>query len=107
PITLPGTNVIMSDAVIASFQSPGLVELVSDGDPQLAQLAAALAIPGLLPNVSVLEETGSLQDLTNRVGSGIVGLQVQVQSDVVPEPATFALLGLGLLGLATQGRRRS
>jgi len=81
------------------------------------------ADPGGLPPLPTgvtpqfLVENGLVQDVTALLGtsatlSGSVfpsNLTVQVQSDapeVVPEPATLTLTGLGLLGVATRYRRR-
>ena len=107
PIFLPGTETIVSDLVIGSFQSGGQfaagVQLLSDGDPNLLGLVET--IPAAV--LQIIPETGDLEDVTGLLGSGPAGLRVQVQSDVVvPEPGTFALLGVGLLGLAAQGRQR-
>lgn len=60
-----------------------------------------------------LQETGLLQDLTALVtaqngGRGIFGGgSIQVQSADVPEPGTFALLGLGVMALGYSMRKRS
>jgi hypothetical protein len=110
PILMPdGSGRIVSDLVIASFRNPKLptgpgVIFYSDGHPSLAGLVASLAPILQNGNVSVLDETGDLQDLSALIGSDAFGLKVQVQSDVVPEPGTFALVGFGLAGLVAVRR---
>jgi PEP-CTERM motif len=111
PILMPdGSGRIVSDLVVASFRNPNLpfgpgVILYSDGNPNLAGLVDSLAPILQNGNVTVLDETGDLQDLSALIGSDALGLKVQVQSDVaVPEPGTFALVGCGVLVLAARRR---
>src|SRR5262245_9919243 len=63
PIFLPGTELILSDLVIGSFQSDIFdhgVQLLSDGDPSLPQLIAGIPFGSLI----IGEETGDLQDVS-------------------------------------------
>lgn len=102
---------MISDIVFSTLGDPLVgdccagVFLLSDGDPLFAQV---ILIPSVLRTSpqTILEETGQLQDLTPFLGTAPFGLRVQVQSDVIPEPATFALLGLGVGTLGVASRRR-
>jgi hypothetical protein len=87
------------------------VQWRSDADPG--------GVPTLPLNVvpQFLVETGGVQDITALLVASATAsghsfpsnITIQVQSDapeVVPEPATLTLTGLGLLGVATRYRRR-
>lgn len=117
PIIILGPNgqqVVLSDVIISTLASPPAVAppfitLVSDGSPDLAQIAPLLAGN---PGVVYLLETGLLQDLTPFLpGTGPAGpfglINVFVRSDIfVPEPSTLALAAFGFIGLAAWGWRR-
>jgi len=72
------------------------------------------AAPTFLANGWVVPETGLLQGLTGQFRNLATGdlvslpsnLTVFAQSDVVPEPSTLILLGMGLAGFAVVGRKR-
>ena len=107
PLVIPGPTgpISVSDVVISSLGAgtvPPFISLLSDGDPELQQLTSLPA------GTSILAETGQLQDLAGLLvtGTQFGPIDVQVQSDVVPEPGTLLLLGSGLAGLAAVGARR-
>jgi len=107
PVFVPETSQIVSDLIFLSTQDnqghaiDPFVLFLSDGDSELAAFAAILdAFP-----FATLEETGELQDLTEFLGTAALGFRVQVQSDVVPEPATLALAGSVMVGFAAMARR--
>lgn len=101
-------NIPVSDLAL-SFQVPGGAGLgvifMSDGHPSLPEWVSALnAMPA--PPVTVLLETGSYQDVTPGLHTPY---KVEIASDivdVVPEPAGYAMLGLGLGLLAGWMRRQ-
>lgn len=124
----PGTN---GQALVVLLEGVGgpnsdwlhLVWTISGSTVNMAAHWRSDADPGGLPPLPTgvtpqfLVENGLVQDVTALLGtsatlSGFVfpsNLTVQVQSDapeVVPEPATLTLTGLGLLGVATRYRRR-
>jgi hypothetical protein len=75
------------------------------GDPLQAGVMFTVSAPGLtVPGVY----TGSLTITANQ-GTFLLGTQdftVEVRQSQVPEPATLALIGAGLLGVATARRRQ-
>jgi PEP-CTERM motif-containing protein len=113
PIVISGPNgpIFVSDVVFSTLNNQGgappFITLVSDGNPDLIQIADHL--PGI-PGVVFVPETGALQDLTALLPPqflpAIGPLDVQVRSEVTPEPSSLVLAAFGFAGLAAWGWRR-
>jgi len=106
-ILVPGTDLIASDLLVmnifaVNFPTLWTFQLLvfSDGHPQFEGFVSSYG-----RFAPLLEETGSLQDLTYLLHSDVAGFRVQFQSDVIPEPGTGLLVMTGLLGLAYRQRR--
>jgi hypothetical protein len=107
PIIVPGTNLYASDVILSTFGNavlPPGVTFISDGDQIFAPLVDQIFAAGL--PFTPVAETGLLQDISADPGAP-PAIRIEVQSDVVPEPGTAALFGLGLIALGARRRARS
>jgi len=98
----------LSDVVVWNNNSTtsGIgIEFLSDGNPQIQNVLQFLMPSN--PNVSSITENGNFQDVTALLGLTGSGFQVQVASDVVPEPSTLLLCAGGLIGIAVRRRIRA
>jgi len=91
---------LFNQFVAQAFADPGL-----DGDAGTAQFS--LVFEGAAPG-QVLVEIGGGVDLNGVAGGdNVTGYNnAQIAITVIPEPGTALLMGLGLAGLATAGRRK-
>ena len=105
----PSRPFIVSDA-IARLGEPGTANFRilfgSDGDPFLRPAFEILS--SLQPTLSIVFETGELQDVTRLLGLANTDFSVAFQSDVpVPLPGGLGLFSSSLLGLAAWRRMRA
>lgn len=110
-----GTNVLsgtFTDAAFGGLGGPGLVVNVNN-PPDTLDLTSSVIPAGDLvpPNAFGITFTNLMPDLA-LIGSTIAGFTATFAGDAsanvaVPEPAGFALLGLGVLGIAAMSRRRA
>ena len=76
-------------------------------------LSAARPVAGLNPDLQAWIRNGNLDPDWLRIGTDIIGggstfnMAFQLEGDAVPEPATLALVGTGLLAVARARRRRA
>jgi hypothetical protein len=106
PIFVPGTNLVALDLVVFNIQ----FEPLSNGWLYEVAIATGSSLEQFVPLyddfATLIEATGSLQDLTLPLRSYEAGWGVQAQSFLIPEPGTGALLTLGLAVLAAGSRMR-
>jgi hypothetical protein len=99
---VPGDTLLTIDSAASSIS---FADLYLNG-PALAGAYTLLSWPGGTGFVDGMFGTVNFSDLQGTVSYGGDEVILTVESAVIPEPSTFALAALGLLGLAFCARRR-